>query len=290
MDTDPMGTVKKLETTMRLLIVMSALLALATSRIGAQKAPIRVLVVTATQGFRHTDAIVESTKRLREVQAANEFAFDFTEDPTALNAANLAKYDVLFLDSSTLAIALDNPNDSAARAAAKWPARGMVVNPITAEQQTAIASFVRGGKGLVAVHAGVDAFYGWQEFREIVGGGLFKNHPYVREARVTIEDPKNPAVAHLAPSVLLKEEFYFLDVNPRPNSHVVASLDLASLGDTTKTDHPLVYIKRYGQGRVYVNVLGHFAETWRRDDYLTSVLQGIRIAAGRIPADFTTPR
>jgi len=26
--------------------------------------------VTATQGFRHTDAIVESTKRLTEVQAA----------------------------------------------------------------------------------------------------------------------------------------------------------------------------------------------------------------------------
>jgi type 1 glutamine amidotransferase len=48
-------------------------------------------------------------------------------------------------------------------------------------------------------------------------------------------------------------------------------------------------MKRYGKGRVYVNVLGHFAETWRRDDYLTSVLQGIRIAAGRIPADFSTP-
>jgi cytochrome c len=275
---------------MRLLRLTITLLALATLRVDAQKTPIRVLVVTATQGFRHTDAIVESTKRLSEVQAAKEFVFDFTEDPTALNKANLAKYDVLFLNSSTLAIALDNPNDSAARVAAKWPARGMVLNPVTTDQQNAIASFVRDGKGLVAVHAGVDAFYGWQEFREIVGGGLFKNHPYTREARVTIEDPKNPAVAHLAPSVLLKEEFYYLDVNPRPNSHVVASLDLASIGDTTKTDHPLVYLKRYGKGRVYVNVLGHFAETWRRDDYLTSVLQGIRIAAGRIPADFSTPR
>ena len=274
---------------MRLLRLTVALLALAARRVDAQKTPIRVLVVTATQGFRHTEAIVESTKRLSEVQAAKEFVFDFTEDPTALNKANLAKYDVLFLNSSTLAIALDNPNDSAARAAAKWPAQGVVVNPITTEQQNAIASFVRDGRGLVAVHAGVDAFYGWQEFREIVGGGLFKNHPYTREARVTIEDPKNPAVAHLAPSVMLKEEFYYLDANPRPNSHVVASLDLASVGDTTKTDHPLVYIKRYGKGRVYVNVLGHFAETWRRDDYLTSVLQGIRIAAGRIPADFSTP-
>ena len=277
---------------MRLLRSTIALLALAlaTARIDAQQTPIRVLVVTATHGFRHTEAIGESRKRLSAVQAPTEFVFDFTEDPTALNQANLAKYDVLFLNSSTLAIALSNPNDSAARAVARWPAQGAVVNPITPEQQNAIASFVRDGKGLVAVHAGVDAFYGWPEFREIVGGGLFKNHPYVREGRVTIEDPKNPAVAHLAPSVVLKEEFYYLDANPRPNSHVVASLDLASVGDTTKTDRPLVYIKRYGKGRVYVNVLGHFAETWRRDDYLTSVLQGIRIAAGRIPADFSTPR
>src|SRR5262245_25199234 len=165
---------------MRLLRSMIALLALATTRVEAQKTPIRVLVVTATHGFRHTDAIVESTKRLTDVQAAKEFAFDFTEDPTALNKTNLAKYDVLFLNSATLAIALDNPNDSAARAAAKWPARGMVVNPVTTEQQNAIASFVRDGKGLVAVHAGVDAFYGWPEFREIIGGGLFKNHPYTR--------------------------------------------------------------------------------------------------------------
>jgi len=37
-----------------------------------------------------------------------------------------------------------------------------------------------------------------------------------------------------------------------------------------------------------VNVLGHFPHTWRREDYLTSVLQGIRIAAGRLPADFGT--
>src|SRR5262245_43014681 len=250
--------VMELETTMRLLRLTIVLLALGTLRAAAQKTPIRVLVVTATQGFRHTEAIVESTKRLSEVQAAKEFVFDFTEDTTALNKANLAKYDVLFLDSSTLAIALANPNDSAARAAAKWPVRGDLLNPVTTEQQNAIASFVRDGKGLVAVHAGVDAFYGWPEFREIVGGGLFKNHPYTREARVTIEDPKNPAVAHLAPSVLLKEEYYYLDVNPRPNSHVVASLDLASVGDTTKTDHPPVYIKRYGKGRVYVNGLGHF--------------------------------
>jgi hypothetical protein len=246
-----------------------------------------VLVVTATQGFRHTDAIATSTERLKQAESTAEMRFDFTEDPAALNAANLARYDVLFLNNATLRITPTNPGDSASRAAVRWPRAG-VVHPITREQQDAITAFVRGGKGLAVVHSGVDAFYGSPDYREMVGGGLFQSHPFTREARVTIEDPANPAVSHLGSAATFKEEYYYLDQNPRPTSHVLMSLDLTSVGDTTRTDHPLAFIRRYGNGRVYVNVLGHFGDTWRRDDYLTSVLQGIRIAAGRVSADFST--
>lgn len=246
--------------------------------------PIRVLVVTATQAFRHEDAIVESTARLKEAERGSGMHFDFTEDPGALTPGNLANYDVLFLNSATLRIAAD-PGDSAQRRAARWPKEG-VAKPISRAQQNAIASFVRKGKGLVAVHAGVDALYGSSVFREMVGGGLFLNHPYTREARVIVEDPRNAAVSPFGATASLREEFYYLDANPRPKSHVLMSLDLASVGDTTKTDHPLIFIRRYGKGRVYVNVLGHFPDTWKRRDYLTSVLQGIRIAAGRLPANF----
>jgi type 1 glutamine amidotransferase len=254
--------------------------------------PIRVLVVTATQGFRHTDAIDVSKVVLKQAEQSTELRFDFTEDPTALTAQNLRKYDVLFLNNSTLRIVPANPNDSASRAAAHaGPRSTPVAQPITPEQQRAIAAFVRSGKGLVAVHSGVDALYGWPEYREIVGGGLFQSHPFNRLARVTVEDPKNPAVAHFGPTVTFKEEYYYLDTNPRPNAHVLASLDLASVGDTSGTDHPLVFIKRHGEGRVYVNVLGHYGDTWRRPDYVFSVLQGLRLAAGRLPADFSpTPR
>ena len=249
-------------------------------------APIRVLVVTATQGFRHTEAIVASTERLKQAEATAGMRFDFTEDPSALNAQNLANYDVLFMNNSTLRIAVDNPADSAARAAARWPKTG-VAQPISRAQQLAIASFVRDGRGLVAIHSAVDAMYGWAEYREMVGGGLFRNHPYTREVRVNVEDQANAAVSQFGPSAMFKEEIYYLDVDPRSTSHVLMSLDLPSVGDTSRTDHPLAFIRQYGKGRVFVNVLGHFGDTWRRQDYLDSVLQGIRIAAGRVPADFS---
>lgn len=267
-------------------LVLVAIAPLTARSQRSPSAPIRVLVVTATQDFRHTEAIAASTERLKQAEATSELRFDFTEDPTALNAKNLARYDVLFLNNATLRIEPTRAGDSASIREAHWPRSG-VVNPITAEQQAAISAFVHDGKGLVAVHAGVDALYGWPEYREMVGGGLFRSHPYTREARVIVEDRASAAVSHLGASMTLKEEYYYLDQNPRPNSHVLMSLDLASVGDTSGTDHPLSYIRRYGKGRVYVNVLGHFEDTWRRDDYLTTVLQGIRIAAGRLPADFS---
>ncbi|MEO8334535.1 MAG: ThuA domain-containing protein [bacterium] len=251
--------------------------------------PIRVLVVTATQGWRHSEPIEVSKERFKALDTSSGFSFEFTEDPAALNTKNLSQYDVLMLNNSTLRIAPPGASDSASLAALRWPPKGLA-NAVTREQQDAIASFVREGKGLAVIHSGIDAFYGWPEYREMVGGGLFISHPFTREARVTIEDPKDPSVAHLGSSVNYKEEYYYLDHNPRPTSHVLASLDLTSVGDTTHTDHPLIFIRHYGKGRVYVNVLGHFGDTWKRDDYFNGVLQGIRIAAGRLPADFSLKR
>ncbi len=274
---------------MRRLITAALYVAALTSCAGqapTSSGPIRVLVVTATQGWRHTEPIDVSKERFKALDSSAGFRFDYTEDPATLTANKLSQYDVLMLDNSTLRIAPNGVSDSASLAALRWPPNGLA-NAVTRDQQNAIASFVRGGRGLVVLHSGIDAFYGWPEYREMVGGGLFERHPFTREARVTIEDPKDPSVSHLGSSVKYKEEYYYLDHNPRPTSHVLASLDLTSVGDTTRTDHPLMFIRRYGRGRVYVNLLGHFGDTWKRDDYFTSVLQGIRIAAGRIPADFS---
>jgi type 1 glutamine amidotransferase len=250
-----------------------------------QDPPIRVLVVTATQGFRHTDGIDASREFLQGV-GGTEFRFDFTENPADLNAAKLAEYDVLFLNNSTLRIAPADPNDSASVAATRQ-GRRPVQNPITAEQQRAISDFVRSGKGLASAHSGVDALYGWDEYREMVGGGLFRAHPWTQEVQINVEDAANPAVAHLAPNFRLHDEIYVLDNNPRENVHVLMSLDMPSTGAAdTSADHPISWIKRHGEGRVFVTVLGHFGDVWKMPGYQQHVLQGLRIAAGRTEADF----
>src|SRR5690606_5247481 len=145
----------------------------------------------------------------------------------------------------------------------------------------------RSGKGLAVAHSGVDALYGWDEYREMVGGGLFDSHPWTQEVQINVEDTANPAVAHLAPSFRIHDEIYVLDNNPRENGKVLLSLDMASTGAAAgSADHPISWIRRHGEGRVFVTVLGHFGDVWNTPGYREHVLQGIRIAAGRVEADF----
>lgn len=250
-----------------------------------QAPPIRVLVVTATHGFRHTEGIEASRAFLRGV-GGEDFQFDLTEDLSDLNATRLAGYDVLFLNNATLRIAPADPSDSASVAATR-PGRRGVTHPITSEQQRAIRDFVRSGKGLAVTHSGVDALYGWDEYREMVGGGLFARHPWTQEVQINVEDRTNPAVTHFGDSFRLRDEIYVLDQNPRANAHVLMSLDLPSTGAAAgSADHPISWIRRHGEGRVFVTVLGHFGDVWKTPGYQQHVLQGIRIAAGRLPADF----
>lgn len=265
--------------------VLALTCAFVAAEASAQDDPTRVLVVTATQGFRHSEGI-DAAKAFLGAQGGTEFSFDFTENPADLNAARLADYDVLFLSNSTLRIAPADPDDPQSVAATR-AGRRPIENPITAEQQRAISEFVGSGKGLAVAHSGVDALYGWDEYREMVGGGLFREHPWTQEVQINVEDAANPAVAHLAPSFRLRDEIYVLDVNPRPNARVLMSLDMPSTGAAdTSADHPISWIRRHGEGRVFVTVLGHFGDVWRTPGYQQHVLQGLRIAAGRVEADF----
>src|SRR5690606_5422027 len=83
-----------------------------------------------------------------------------------------------------------------------------VPNPVTQAQQQAIVEFVRSGGGLVAAHAGLDALYGFDEYREMIGGGLFESHPWTRSVRINVEDFENSSTAHLGDGFWIRDEIY----------------------------------------------------------------------------------
>ena len=256
------------------------------------RAPIRVLMVTATHGFRHTYGIAGAVELMDELEKTTELRVDTTENLANLNPANLAKYDLLFFANSTLRIA---PKDTTQAALRAVRLRAPRPDAVTAEQQKAVIEFARSpGKGVVIAHAGLDASYGWDDYREMVGGGLFASHPWTKHLRVLNEAKGHPAVSHLPDGYWIREEFYILDKSPRATSRVLLSLDNASLGAPNmgrlpgpdeNRDHAVSWTRTYGQGRVFATILGHFRDTWHRPEFVQHLLTGMRIAAGRLPAD-----
>jgi type 1 glutamine amidotransferase len=211
--------------------------------------PARVLMLTATAGFRH-DAIPVARQVMTSLAASTrEFTVTATEDLSSVTAAGLANYDVLFfaLTSGEL--------------------------EFTPEQKTAIIAFVDGGKGFIGAHSASDTLYGWPDYGRLVGA-YFKEHPWTQPGTVIVEDRSHPSTAEAGDRFTLTEEFYTFRDNPRPRVQVLLRLDATSVG--ASGDYPLAWAAPFGSGRTYYNALGHFPDTWSDVRFQRQLLGAIR--------------
>jgi type 1 glutamine amidotransferase len=219
----------------------------------SQQTPLRVLMVTATAGFRH-DSIATARQVLSTLGAqSGEFVVTATESLADISTDRLASVNVLMFALTSGDLAL--------------PSSG----------KAALLQFVSRGGGFVGVHSAADTLYGWPEYGALVGA-YFKEHPWTQEATVLVETPSHPAAQGLGASFRLLEEFYTFQENPRPRVQVVLSLDAASVG--AQGDFPLAWAQTVGQGRSFYTALGHFDSTWT-DPRFQAHLRGAIAWAGR---------
>jgi type 1 glutamine amidotransferase len=120
----------------------------------------------------------------------------------------------------------------------------------------ALAAFVRGGRGLVGIHA---ASSGNETSPTYVGliGGDFKEHPGSVRLGHCQPQGNHPSVARLPPTFSLVDEFYVFDMYRNDN---LVDLRCDALGSATKL--PIAWHRQEGQGRVFYTALGHGAEEW----------------------------
>jgi len=102
----------------------------------------RVLVLGKALGYVHS-SIPLAARTIEEMgRKTGAWSTTVTYDPADINPKNLAQYDALFL-ASTSGPFLDDPEDAA----------------VTAARRQALLDFVRGGKGLAAIHAATVGYY-----------------------------------------------------------------------------------------------------------------------------------
>jgi len=217
-------------------------------------APVRVLMLTATAGFRHESIPAARAAVSSLATQSGAFTVTATEDLRELTASRLASTDVLMFALTTGELAFD------------------------ADQKTAISSFVAGGGGFIGIHSAADTLYQWPEYGQLVGT-YFKEHPWTQTASVIVEDSGHPAVAGAETPFRILEEFYTFQRNPRGSVHVLLSLDGRSVG--ADGDFPLAWTQTIGRGRSYYNALGHFDATWNDPWFRRQLTAAIQWTAAR---------
>ncbi|CAK7241576.1 MAG: hypothetical protein STHCBS139747_003039 [Sporothrix thermara] len=252
-------------------------------------APFTVLVFSKTSAYRHEsiEAGIRAFQALAEASTATEnpFVIEASEDAEKIfTADNLARYRVIVLLHTS----------------------GVF---LTAEQLAVLEAQVkRGQTGIVAVHAALGGlqstavdptgFYGR------LLGGVFTEHPAPQLGRVIIKEPKHPVVKPFLslvsssyeasapePSFSHFDEWY----NYQPTSCSVTTanqgaqsksgLHILLAADETTYDggkhgenHPTAWSWSDFEGtgtRVYYTALGHFAETYNDDAFVTHLKNAI---------------
>ena len=213
---------------------------------------IRVLMLTATAGFRH-DSIATAHDVLGGLAPGNNFSLSATEDLSRISAAGLSEVDVIMfaLTSGEL--------------------------PLSTSQRAALIAAVNDGKGFIGIHSATDTLYEFPDYGRLVGA-YFKEHPWTQPGRVIVEDAAHPA-AGVPDAFTIAEEFYTFRDNPRGRVQVLLRLDPASVGAVG--DYPLAWAHTFGSGRAYYNALGHFSATWRDTRFQSQLLAAIRWTGSR---------
>jgi len=102
----------------------------------------------------------------------------------------------------------------------------------------------------------------WPWFSELMGGIRYKNYiPTFASATVKNEDRNHPVMKGVPVSFFVKkEEWYTYDKSPRPNVHVIASVDESTYSpdsDNKMGDHPVIWSnEKYKARNIYI-FMGH---------------------------------
>jgi type 1 glutamine amidotransferase len=220
-----------------------------------------MMVVTYTAGFRHSSIpIAEST--LRELGTSSglyETTFCRTEaDVQAMLTADaLRQVDAVFFANTTGNLGIPDLQ--------------------------AFLSWISAGHAFLGAHSATDTYHDAPGYLAMIGGE-FLTHGAIAEGDVLVDDPADPAVAHLAPRVRMVDELYRFTRNNRADVHMLLSLDRNPADGVGQpgapNDLPIAWRKTFGGGRVFYTALGHREEMWQDARYRQHLLGAIRWALG----------
>jgi uncharacterized protein len=210
-----------------------------------------------------------------ELMAKNTGAFEpiFNNDLDNLKYPKIKEYDAVFLNSVVGSVFSD-PD---------------VIN--------GLIRYVREGGGLAAIHGSTFASTDVPEYGELLGATTAPHRAF-DVATLKIDDPNSPITKQFEGHdvAYIDELYHFPPSGPysREKLHVLMSINLAKspprapgLAVRPDNDYGLVWIRSYGNGRVFNCALGHSSLLFGTPQMAQMVFAGIQFVLGDLEADAT---
>jgi hypothetical protein len=249
------------------LVPALALLLLNDVAVAQAKAPAFRVIALAEHGGIHKPFVDAAKIWLAKLASEKNFTVDYVENTEKIDDAFLANYN-LFLQ-------LNYPPYM-------WT-------------ETAKATFIKyieqGKGGWIGFHHATllgefDGYQIWPWFHDFMGGIRFKNYiaTFV-DGTVSVEDENHPVMKNVpSPFVIEKEEWYTYDTSPRPNVHVLASVDEKTYTPATAIkmgDHPVIWTNEHFKARNVYIFMGHRPEHFNNLAYTKILSNAIFWTAGK---------
>jgi type 1 glutamine amidotransferase len=159
--------------------------------------------------------------------------------------------------------------------------------------ENAMAAFVKyigeGRGGWVGFHHAAllgefDGYPMWNWFSDFMGGIRFENYiAATASGTVNVEDKKHPVMKGVPESFVINDdEWYTFNKNPRPNVHVLATVDESTykpVSDIKMGDHPVIWVNEKMRARNVYFLIGHDASLLRSREFTTMFANAIQWAA-----------
>ena len=268
--------------------------ALPSEPIVQPKAKRRILVVSATAGFRHSSIPIGKATIKKLGAATGAYEAVVSDDPANFESATLKTFDAILLLNTTLDFFMPNKNQRRKYSDADWAWLQRRHDRLIDN----LIEYVKQGGGLVGIHSATDSCYENADYGEAIGG-YFDGHPWNANDKVTIvvEDGEHATIKPVfgqTKDFELTEEIYQFKEEPysRERLRILLHLDpersAQVQGKKRKdNDYAVAWVQQVGKGRVFYTGIGHNEHIYMNPLMLKHYLAGIQFACGDIKADMT---
>ena len=167
---------------------------------------------------------------------------------------------------------------------------------LTEAEREGMKGFISSGKGFVCIHIATCVPQEWPEYLEITGGGWVSGasfHPPYGQFTVNVSSPGHPGAQGLANFSTNDELYMGLTMKDEGNDVFITGTSEEGSwpwGPERAIKHmpagtfPLGWTRQYGEGRVYVLLLGHDGQSFETPGFQKLVLNGVDWATSRTAA------